>query len=166
MTETFNKEFEIWKTIKLGTGLKTADDFRKALESNGFGISDWTNDILKKAAFTVAFKETEIDLVKVTVAELGFKEATRSNRIYKRAIEIGLELCPAEVGPQLRLQYPDQPKEEYLLIGMEPIPMCGDFPYVFALRCDDSRLSLGYSWDNPIEFWNLYYCWVFVSPRK
>ena len=34
------RKFKIWKTIKLGTGLKSADDFRKALETNRFNISE------------------------------------------------------------------------------------------------------------------------------
>ena len=32
------------------------------------------------------------------------------------------DLCPAEAGPQLRLQYPDQKVGEYLVIGMKPLP--------------------------------------------
>ncbi|MEK7086815.1 MAG: hypothetical protein AAB935_00975, partial [Patescibacteria group bacterium] len=38
--------FRVWKTIRLGTGLKTADDFRNALKASGNQISDWAKDIL------------------------------------------------------------------------------------------------------------------------
>ena len=104
--------FPVWKTIKLGTGLKTADDFRQALKASGFEIGNWANEILGKPAFTAAAKETEVELVRVSVAERGFKNGATRKDIYQRAQELGLELCPNEVGPQLRLQYKDQQYNE------------------------------------------------------
>jgi hypothetical protein len=53
------------------------------------------------------------------VAELGFKEGATYSGICARALELGLELCPAEVGPALRLAYKDQPLGEWLIIAME-----------------------------------------------
>ncbi|MCH8162645.1 MAG: hypothetical protein IIA99_00905, partial [Proteobacteria bacterium] len=100
-------KFSVLKTIKLGTGLVTPDDFRRALKDDGFRLSDWSSDILGKPAFTVSSEETEVDLVVVSVSELGFKDGATRADIYKRAKELGWELCSAEVGPQLRLQYPD-----------------------------------------------------------
>jgi hypothetical protein len=118
----FQRVWGVWKTIKLGTGgLKNADDFRKALKKANCGIGDRGNDILGKPAFTVDDTKKEVELVNVSVAELGFKEGARYADICKRANELGLDLCPAEVGPQLRLQYKDQPKGEWLLVAMEAI---------------------------------------------
>jgi hypothetical protein len=58
----------------------------------------------------------------VSAAELGFQTDTASLAdIFARAQQLGFGLAAAEVAPQLRLQYFDQPIGEFLLIGMEPI---------------------------------------------
>src|SRR3989344_3774226 len=157
--------FRIWKTITLGTGLRTADEFRGALKSNGFHIDDWGKDILGKPAFTTAPKETEVDLVVVSVAELGFKNGATRREIYERSQELGLELCPAEVGPQLRLQYKDQPRGEWLLIGMEPITDSDGHPSVFSVECGDDGLWLGGNHGHPGSFWPCPNRWVFLRRK-
>ena len=107
-------------SIKLGTNLKTADHFREALKQSGYSITDWANDILRK--LSTANKEVDVDLVKVSISELGFKKGANYSEICEKALCFELELCPAEVGPQLRLQYPDQPKNEWLGVAMTPLP--------------------------------------------
>jgi hypothetical protein len=87
LTPIFIK-FPVWKTIKLGTRPKTADEFRRAIKDHEMGIGDWANDILKKPEFRVTEKETEIDLVLVTGAELGFENRTARQNIYRRALDL------------------------------------------------------------------------------
>jgi hypothetical protein len=157
-------QLKVWKTIKLGIG-KTADDFRKALKGNGFNIGDWANDILGKPAFMVATEETEVGLVKIAVAELGFKKGARRDQIYERAKELGLELCSPEAGPQLRLQYRDQPNGEWVLIGMEPIADSVGCLRVFLVERDGSELWLGGSWSDPGHVWSPDDQWVFCLPK-
>ena len=153
------------KTIKLGTGLKTADDFRKSLKDNGFRIGDYVNDILGKTAFTVATEETELDLIVVSVAELGFKDGATHEQIFARAKEHGLDLCPTEVGPQLRLQYKDQPNGEQLVVAMEPITASDGDLLLFGVRRNDSDLWLYNYYDYPSRLWYADYRFVF-SRRK
>ena len=63
-----------------------------------------------------------LDLVVVSVVELGLSEETSSlENIYSRVHELGLALAPADTGPQLGLQYFDQPVGEFLYVGTEPI---------------------------------------------
>ena len=159
------KVWKTWKKIKLGTGLKDADDFRKALKKADCNIGDWGNDILGKPAFTVSPEEMEVELVVVSVAELGFKEGATRADIYKRAQELGLDLCPNEVGPQLRLQYKDQPKGEWLLIGMEPITVSDGYLFVFRVERNDDgeRWLLGFG--RPGDFWYADYRWVFLRRK-
>jgi len=155
-----------WKTIKLGTGLKTADDFRKAIKDRGMKINDWANDILGKPQFTVATEETEVDLVVISVAELGFKDGAKLKDIYARVKELGIEPCPNEVGPQLRLQYADQPEGEWLIIGMEPIAGSGGGLELFSVWRDGSGLWLRGDCDSPDYVWDGDCRFVFVRPRK
>lgn len=158
-------EFTVFKTIKLGTGPKNANDFRKAIKDNGFSIGDYANDILGKPAFTVAAEETKLDLVVVSVAELGFKDGATPKQIYARAKELGLDLCPAEVGPQLRLQYKDQPKGEWLVIAMEPIALADGFLGLFYVERHGSGLWLGGCYGGSACVWGSGDRFVF-SPRK
>lgn len=159
-------EFHVWKSIKLGTGFKTADDFRRALKAEGCRIGAWGDDILGKPAFTASDVEMTLDLVNVSVADLGFKKGATRKDIYERALSLGLELCPAEVGPQLCLQYQDQPRGEWLLIVMEPIRDSSADLNVFSVEHnDDGRWLYG---DNgyPDLFWHAGHRWVFVRRRK
>lgn len=160
---TTPREFPTWKTIKLDTH-KTTKDLSKTLTSNGFRISDWAGDILKKT--TLASAETEIELVLVTVSDLGFTKATRRDAIYDRAKELGLDLVPAEVGPQLRLQYNDQPLNEWMIMAMEPIASSDGFLHVFYVgRHDDGRwliTRVGY----PDGMWLPDRRWVFARRKN
>lgn len=157
----------IWKTIKIGTGLKTGKDFSKAIKDNGMNvISDWADDLLSRPEFKTATEEQEVDLVKLTVAELGFKQGARRDQIYDRARELGLELCPAEVSPQLRLQYNNQPNGEWIRIAMEPIRDSDGDLRVFDVGCRDSRLWLFSLYGDPGSFWLAVSRWAFVRPRK
>ena len=135
--------FIVWRTIKLGT-LKNSDALRKAMKKADFKIGYGGNDILGKPAFTVVSAEEEIQLVNLSVADLGFKEGANYGNICAKAKELGLELCPNEVGPQLRLQYKNQPKGEYLRIAMEPITDSDGDGYlnIFLVVHDDDGLWL------------------------
>lgn len=89
---------------------------------------------MKMPAFTCAKKQEEVDLVVVSVGELGFKDVALYKDICARAAEFGLDLCPAEVGPALRLAYDDQPLGEWLYIAMEATTDSGG-------ACSRSRTS-------------------------
>ncbi len=157
------RSFAIWQTITIGIN-KSPSAYREALKANGYHIGDYADQILKR--MKVSETEVQIDLVVMTVAELGFKGGVRRDAIYARAIELGLELCPAEVGPALRLAYQDQPYGEWLRIAMEPISDSGDFLEVFGVdRGGDERWLHG-SYVDPDYFWGAGGRWVFVAPRK
>ncbi|MEK7631807.1 MAG: hypothetical protein AAB445_02995, partial [Patescibacteria group bacterium] len=100
--------FPTWKTIKLGT-YKDVKALRKAMENAGIKIGDYAGSMLKHSMFTLASAETDIELVRVSAADLGFPSGATRAKIYDAPRAKGLSVCPAEVGHQVSLQYLDQP---------------------------------------------------------
>jgi hypothetical protein len=133
---------QIWRTITLGT-YKGVNGYREAFDAATIRIGDSANEILGRPAFPYGKTATDIELVLLSVAELGLDAETASlSDVYKRATQIGLELCPAEVGPQLRLDYRNQPRGEFLHIAMEPVATYNRDLTVLALWNDGASLLL------------------------
>src|SRR5258707_14455977 len=102
-------ELPIWRTMILGTS-KGVDAYRDALAAEGIKIGDSADEILGRPAFAYARTQTQLELVVLSAAELGVEADAASHAdVYRRAKQMGFELCPAEIGPQLRLEYPNQP---------------------------------------------------------
>lgn len=122
--------FPLWKTIMLGTH-DSAGGLREALNTAGFGVGDLAREALNRLVLT-ARPSTRLDLVVVSGFEIGLTAANASlAEICSRAAALGLMLCPAEVAPQLRLQYPDQPAGEFLRVAMAPVATSrGDVGFV------------------------------------
>jgi hypothetical protein len=111
-------KWKVWKTIKIGG--KSDSVLNKQIESD-LSFKGWGYNYLPE--YTTDSSERSIDLVVVSVADLGYKEDYEViyNDLVRAAESQGLKLCPAEVGPQLRLQYRNQPKDEWLYVMMDPI---------------------------------------------
>jgi hypothetical protein len=110
-----------WRSIVLGT-YASCDALRAALHAAGMEIGDLAEAALDQLDLPRPGGATEIDLVAQTGIELGITaENTTLGEIVERAGRVGLALCPAEVGPQLRLQYRNQRPGEFLRIAMAPI---------------------------------------------
>jgi hypothetical protein len=154
------KNLSIWKTIRLGN-FKNVDDIFKAFLANNLKIDNCANDILRSPQFTLTLIETEIQLVCVSVSDLGFKEGATYQNIYDKAKEFGLEFCPSEAGPQLRLQYKDQPVGEWLRVAMEPIADSEGNLHLFDIENDEEDLFLYSYCGNSNSFWGANYHFVF-----
>jgi len=146
--------WKTWRKVTLGTCLRNPDDFREAIKQSGMKIRDWANDILAQPAFAVAREKIEVELINVSVAELGFKDGATYQDICLRACGLDLDLCPNEVGPHLRLQYKDQPKNELLVVAMNAITSSSGCPTVFCVERDGGALCLRGLSSSPSSFWN------------
>lgn len=130
------QKLPVWKTIELGR-INNLRSIREELKSKGFEIENWANDILNKTP--VVQKRIRLDLVKITSVQLGFKDSVTYQEIFKRAQELDLKPVPAEAAPRLRLRYPDQPENEWLHIGMEPILDSKGDPTIFDIMHFDGH---------------------------
>jgi hypothetical protein len=110
-----------WKSVRLGTR-RGVNAYRNALAAAAVRIGDSADEILGRPAFSYVAGETSVDVVRLVPAMLGFAtEAPSLSALYARATHVGLALCPAEVGLQLRLDYADQPARELLHVAMKPV---------------------------------------------
>src|SRR5262249_30831820 len=102
--------------------LQGVDAYRDALDSARIKLGLSADEILGRPAFPYAKMKTDVKLAVLSAAELGVESDESSlSDVYERARRVGLELCPAEVGPQLRLQYRNQPLGEALDIAMAAV---------------------------------------------
>ena len=135
-------DVSVWRTITIGT-FANVFALSTALDAVGCGIGNSAGEILARPTFTLRGAKTNVELFTVSAAELGFKTDTASLAdIFARAKQLGFGLAAAEVGPQLRLQYFDQPIREFLIIGMEPIRTWTGTPVILNVANGGAGLIL------------------------
>jgi|TARA_Y100000310_G_scaffold260903_1_gene270034 hypothetical protein len=139
---------------------------KQLLESdrNKIYVGGYAKSMLKNKdpenGFQALKNKERIKFVKLKVSDLGFPNGAEVKEIYERAEELGLELCPQETGPQIRLHYEEifkkeQPREEYLRIAMKQIHDSDGHPDVFGVyRLGDGESWLDDDWARPDNRWN------------
>jgi hypothetical protein len=146
-------------------GGKTKDSLVSELQKKDIYISDYAKDLLNSPDFKTSKSTEELDLVRLTVGDLGFTNGATTDQIYSKAEEFGLGLCPAEVGPHLRLEYDDQPSGDWMYIAMKQIADRDGYPGVFLLYRNGAELELYARHAEPSYRWNADRQFVF-SLRK
>jgi hypothetical protein len=157
--------FTIWRTTTLGSH-KGVDSYRDALDAAKMKIGDAADEILGRPAFQYVREKTEVELTLVSAAELGVETESSLSDLYQRATQLGLALCPPEVGPQLRLDYREQPVGESLLIAMEPVKTYYGEPTILSLMNFGTGLALVGSNGRPESMVSGYLRFVFALPKR
>lgn len=138
-------EFQaITRKIEIG-GLTKLELIRK-LRRQSISLNEYAEILLSNDKFTTSKTKYNLKTVELTIRNLGFPEGVTLPQINKRAEELGLDLCPLEVGPHIRLDYLDQPEGSTgnlsrgqapsgsITIATEKISEDDDFPRGFYLR--------------------------------
>lgn len=150
-----------FRTVEIGG--KNSKQLQAELKNKGINVSDYAKDMLESSDFKTLKNPQNLDLVRLTIKDLGFTELATTDQIYKRAEELGLELCPAEVGPRLRLKDANQPMGEWYFIAMKQIADRDGGPLVFFLERREDGLWLDDDWADPVSGWSPEDEFVFAS---
>ena len=142
------------RKMEVEIGGKTKEELLKELKDKKININDYAKDMLQSKDFTILKKAEDALLVRLKISDLfSDNKYHTTDEIYQKAQQLGLELCPAEVGPQLRLNYQEQPLNEWVYIGMKQIADRGGSPGVFELTRGGGGLWLRRGWAAPDYGW-------------
>ncbi|MBF2055122.1 MAG: helicase [Candidatus Sericytochromatia bacterium] len=144
------------------------------IELNAAGLELFANDTFTTSEVTMVLQSVEI-----AVDTLGFPQGATIDSICDSAAQLGLSLCPLELGPHLRLQYRDQPEGHVghpptqhrappgsLTIASAPLSEDDNIPKGFYLRRIDGVLWLRAYRSGPEHIWSGEDRFVFIiSPN-
>ncbi len=163
------------RMVRIG-GMSTGE-LRRELELRGVKVNQAGEELFANPAFTTAKESFSIECVELSVADLGYSTGVTFEALSQKAAELGLALCPLEVGPHLRLQYLDQPEG---FLGHPPSehrappgsltiasPMLSEeyeIPKGFYLRKINGELWLRGYWSGPEHLWSPEDRLVFCRP--
>ena len=149
---------------------KTKSQLKQKLDNNTIkwkrSQGSYSEEMIDNSKFPDQIAEQELELVRITVASLGFNQMATTEQIYLKAKELGLELCPPEVGPEYRIAYKNQPNGEWIYMGMEQITGRDGGPDVFSLGHYEGGIWLSSYWANPGDEWRPENEFVFSLRKK
>ncbi|MGA2572328.1 MAG: hypothetical protein ABSF23_17620 [Terracidiphilus sp.] len=158
------RTFPVFKTIMLGR-CQSPGAYSSALQSARCRVDDSVAPVIKTMAISPV--QTEVDLVAPLPEDLGGSAVRDRKEMFAYAVTLGLQVCPAEVGPALRLAYPNQPHGEWIIVAMDPfVDPEGPWPAVFGVVHDyNERWLQSIRVGGDLYMHSLSYRWVFVQPR-
>lgn len=154
-------------TRKIEVGGLTKTQLTHRLQQHSILINKFGETLLRDERFTTSETKYSLKTVELSVKDLGFPKGATMSQIFRQAGELGLNLCPLELGPYLRLTYFDQPESDKkrdsqkgdapsgsITIASEIVSVDDEFPKGFYLRNIKGELWLrGYIADD-LHVWN------------
>lgn len=139
-------------SIEIGTIPKEA--FEDSLRQKHIPIWRDIRELLHSPDFMVAQQPQQISLVQLKARDLGFIREGTTEEIYALANELGLDLCPVEVGLCLLLGE-DTEKQfgKSFAVAMKPITLIDDSQAIIYLSQQDFGPSLNLTDGEPSRPW-------------
>lgn len=157
---------------ELEIGGKSVQELINLMHDKNIQIDPYAQDMLDNPDFTAQDIPENLELIKLNLRSLGFEHNPTTAEIIGtkedkdkqgnpvpftsgKMTELGLNLCPAEVGPHQRLKDLEQPVGDWYRIAMKPFADRNGYPYVFNLARNGSGLWLYSYWAGPDYGWYL-----------
>ncbi|MFO1007286.1 MAG: hypothetical protein U0929_15100 [Planctomycetaceae bacterium] len=80
------------------------------LVAAGVELNEAAHVLFDSHLFKALETTQSLSTVELSVGQLGFSQGATQPQLLERALSLGLQLAPIELGPHLRLQYLDQPE--------------------------------------------------------
>jgi hypothetical protein len=150
-------EYQCFMRVLVGY---SSPDFRSSFKLGGFKAGlDGKGDVLERIAPAPELGEAELFIV--TAKDLGLKKGGTQTQIYRKAKRLGFGKCWPEIGVKARINYPNQPRGETLLVAMDPFKDSDDCLDILALTSVKSGLWLETEDGRPDRHWPAESKWLF-----
>lgn len=138
---------KVFKTISI-EGI-TKQQLLQRLIAVGIQFNKYAHDLFNHSQFSPPSKNEQVELVKVTLSDVGLNNPSSYLELINRVSTLGLKPCPLYIGAYLRLEYLDQPAGPYLTIASIKPENDADYPNGFYIRNFENELWLrGYRADD------------------
>jgi len=148
------------RRLEIGGQGKT--ELLSSLHEHGIRLNRYAHILFDDPAFTTSGSTRWVLVREITVGELDLFGGT-SAEIFDRAKSVGLELCPLELAPRLRLQFLDQTEGPYLTVASRKTRDDDAYPNGFYLRRVDGELWLRGYQATPEYIWEPTSRFVFLT---
>jgi hypothetical protein len=123
---------ETFKEISIG-GI-TKDQLIKQLIEAGIQFNEYAKILFEHQRFSPINEPEKVQLVKLTLSDLGMDNPCSFQEVVNRASTLGLRICPLYCAAFLRLQYLDQPEGPYLTVVSAKPEGDENYPNGFYIR--------------------------------
>lgn len=130
------------ETRKVLSGGVTKEDLLQRLGEQSIRLNDYATSLFADPDFMTSREPAELRVAFVSLTEIGLPNGGRYTEILAQAADTGLEACPLELAPHLRLDYQDQPEGPYLTVASLELRAGPETPNGFYLRRLNGELWL------------------------
>lgn len=129
------------RLVKVGGHTKS--QLIQNLKQGSILLNEFAEKLFADDKFTVSDEKYSVSTVELKVRNLGYSEGATIPQIYKKANQLGLELCPLELGPYLRIEYLDQPEGNSNTYQQNKAPY-GSITVASKILTDDHNFPKGF----------------------